>query len=67
MKEALINFIGKGYRDLTVLFSGDFIEYFIKGKHFIYKNFLPFNMTIGLYKFLKSEDYYAQKPPIQLN
>lgn len=64
---SLTNTIGKLYRDVVVLCSGDFVEYFVKGGYFVYKNILPFNMTMGVYKFLKKDDYFPMKASIKLN
>ena len=53
------NFIGSLYRDLIVLLSSDFIEYTAKKGYLIYKNIIPFNFTIGIYKFVKDKDFEA--------
>lgn len=55
----IVELIGKLYRDIVVLCSKDNIEYLVKGGCFVYKNILPFNITIGVYKFLKKQDFYA--------
>ena len=55
----LLSFLGKLYRDIVVMCSGDYIEYTLRNGYFIYKNILPFNMTLGMYKFLKDADFYA--------
>ena len=55
----LLEFVGKLYRDIVVMCSNGYIEYTFKGGCFTYKNILPFNMTLGIYKFLKKEDFYA--------
>ena len=49
--------LGKLYRDIIVLGSGDYVEYISKGGCFIYKNILPFNMILGTYKFVKKKDF----------
>ena len=51
------DFIGGLYRDLVVMLSSGYIEYTIKKGYFIYKNIVPFNFTIGRYKFLKSSAF----------
>ena len=53
------NFIGSLYRDLIALLSSDFIEYTAKKGYLIYKNIIPFNFTIGIYKFVKDKDFKA--------
>lgn len=55
----LLSFLGKLYRDIVVMCSEDYIEYTLRNGYFIYKNILPFNMTLGMYKFLKDADFYA--------
>ena len=55
----LLEFLGKLYRDIVVTCSSDYVEYTWKGGCFTYKNILPFNMTLGVYRFLKKEDFYA--------
>jgi hypothetical protein len=55
----LLESLGRLYRDIVVTFSGDYVEYTLKGGCFTYKNILPFNMTLGIYRFLKKEDFYA--------
>jgi hypothetical protein len=55
----LLESLGRLYRDIVVTCSSDFVEYTLKGGCFTYKNILPFNMTLGIYRFLKKEDFYA--------
>ena len=55
----LLESVGKFYRDVVVMCSGDYVEYTLKGGCFVYKNILPFNMTLGIYRFLKKKDFYA--------
>ena len=55
----LLESLGRLYRDIVVTCSSDYIEYTFRGGCFTYKNILPFNMTLGIYRFLKKEDFYA--------
>lgn len=55
------NFIGMLVRDVVVYLSNDYVEYYYEDNTFIYKTFLPYSFTIGMYKFLKEDDYSKQK------
>lgn len=55
----ILNLLGEVYRDLVVSCEGEYVEFTYKEGCFTYKNILPFNMTLGDYKFLKSKDFYA--------
>ena len=55
----LLESVGKLYRDIVVMCNSNYVEYTLKGGCFTYKNILPFNMTLGIYRFLKKEDFYA--------
>jgi hypothetical protein len=55
------NIIGELIRDMVVFCSKDFIEWFTSKGMFVYKFPLPISFSIGMYKFLKSDDYYKEK------
>ena len=55
----IVNLIGKLYRDIVVMCSNSYVEYTVKGGCFTYRNILPFNITLGVYRFLKKDDFYA--------
>ena len=59
IKEFLLEFLGRFYRDIVVMCSGNYVEYTLKDGYFIYKNILPFNITLGIFKFLKKKDFYS--------
>lgn len=53
----LKTFLAKIIRDIIIFLHDDYVRYIYKDKHFIYKWGLPFNLTLGIHRFLKKEDY----------